>query len=540
MHRIFFQSPLLTICLLIGAAFGSRAATITNVTVVNVTPTSFSVLWNGAGGASLAVFADPNAATNITSRGGIEVLPVHTGNPDLPAGYARRQSQIAIRQKAQSYALMIVRVSGLQPKTKYYYQISIPSVSGPVTYPDSGPLPSVTTEQENTFVIDDQQLIVDVPGVDTLGQVITLTHTNAAHPLAALVGDGVSTNQVFFNLNDLFSLTQIGNIAPLGDQTFTLTVWDGKGPGTVAQFTVNFSLTFVSGGGNTGTFGTEFLALDVGSAILQVSQSTNVPISFNSSVGVKSVDLTLTVPPGRLSNLALTNLAAEVDPATITVSVQSASNVVLHLPARAGNLMLGAKQLAAFAFQATPGQSSAFVPLKVSQASATKSAGDAIANLSFNSGRLIIVGAEPLLEIRRPNNGNIPMTMYATPLLSYALEYTTNLGPNAVWKRLPPIGVTNLVTALSGSSGQFPNVFYRALRYTADPPYIEAKLNPDGSRYVMLFGKPGSKYLIQSAPTMSSTPSWSGVTNVPALTLPFTSVSLAKPGTVFLRAAEVP
>ena len=532
-----FQSRILTAWLLIAGSLGAGAATITNVTVVNVSPTSFSVLWHAGGSTpGITVFTDPAGASNVTSQLGVEFSPVHSGNPDLAAGYARRQSQIVLRQKMQSYATVLVRVTGLQPSTTYYYQLSATPVSGLTTnYPVSGPLPGVTTEQENTFVIDDQQLLVDVPGLDTMGQVVTLTHTNATHPLAAVVGDGVGTNQVYFNLNDLFALAGgAGNISPLGAQTFTVTSWTGKGPDTVAQFTVSFSASFTTGHGNQNTFGTEFLALSIGSAVLQVSQSSNVPVGFNSSVGLASVDLTLNVPPGHLSNLALTSLATEIDPVTVSVTVQSVSNVVLHLPARSGQVIVGAKQLAQFSFQATAGKPSAFVPLKITQATGTKPGSTLVNNVTSQSGRLILVGAEPLLENTRSSNGVLGLTLYATPMLSYALEYTSQLGTNAVWMRLPPLAITQLITPVSGPTGSFSQLFYRALQYNVDPPYLQARVNPDGSRYAMLFGKPGSSYVIESATAVSAHPTWSALTNV-ALATPFTSVPISKPGTAFLR-----
>jgi len=77
-------------------------------------------------------------------------------------------------------------------------------------------------------------------------------------------------------------------------------------------------------------------------------------------------------------------------------------------------------------------------------------------------------------------------------------------------------------------------MFFRALQYNADPPYIQAGVNTDGTRFAMLFGKPGSSYVIESTPAISAHPIWSALTNV-SLTTSFTSVPIAKPGTAFLR-----
>ena len=69
----------------------TRADVITNVTVVNVTPTSFSVVWRATNSTpSIAVFADAGGVTNLAGQVGIEAFPLSTGNPELAEGYPRR------------------------------------------------------------------------------------------------------------------------------------------------------------------------------------------------------------------------------------------------------------------------------------------------------------------------------------------------------------------------------------------------------------------------------------------------------------------
>lgn len=521
--------------LLLAGLCAANAAIVTNVAPVNVTPTSFSILCRSTYDISIAVFADASGTSDLTSQLSIESFPIHTGNPDLLAGYSRRQSQLLLRQKEQGFDFVLIRVTGCQPGATYYYKL----INSPTSvYPSSGPLPSVTTEQENTFVIDDQLLILDIPGLDNLGRIVTLTHTNAAHPLAAVIGDGVGTNQVFFNLNDLFNLATSGNLAPLGSQTFNVDVWGPGGADTLAQFTVSFSLNFNTGQGNLVGVGTEYLVSSIGSAVLQAGQSTNVPVNLNSSAGLATLDLTLNVPPGHLSTLSLTSLAPEVDPVGVKVTVQSATNVVLHLPVRSGQVISGNKEVAQLSFSANSGQQSAFVPLTLRQVVATRPNSALMTNLTLVSGRLVIVGRESLLEAGLANNGAQGMTLYANPYFCYALEYSTNVGVGSFWTRLPPIAVTQLATPVSGLDGAFRQIFYRAVEFNADPPYIEANRNQDGSRYLTLFGKPGSAYVIESAGALRTQPNWSSVAYVP-LSMPFTNIPVTDQGTVFYRAGEM-
>src|SRR5436190_1458167 len=81
----------------------------------------------------------------------------------------------------------------------YCYRVTSTAVSGGTgVFPTSSPLPAVTTPRENTFVVNYQQLIIEVGDLNTEGRVVMLTHTNAAYALAAVIGDGVGTNQVLF------------------------------------------------------------------------------------------------------------------------------------------------------------------------------------------------------------------------------------------------------------------------------------------------------------------------------------------------------
>ncbi len=534
MHTTRLSTRFLTAWLLLTGMFAAQAAIVTNITPVNVTPSSFSILCRSTVNVSLEVFADAAGGSNLTSRLGVEAYPIHTGNPDLAAGFPRRQSQIQLRQKAHGFGLVLIQVSNCRPGTAYYYRLSDAPGS---YYPASGPLPSVTTGLENSFVLDAQQLLLEIPGLDNLGRIVTLTHTNAAHPLAAVIGDGVGTNQVFFNVNDLFDLATGGNLAPLGNQPFAVNVWGPGGTVVSAQFTLNFTLNFTVAQANLASIGAEFLALRVGSAVLQTGQSTNIPILLTTSDGLSALDLTLVTTPGRLTNLNLTALSPEIDPAAVSVTVQSASNLVLHLPARSGQVIAGSKAVAQFAFQGTPGQPSAFVPLTINQVTASRPDNSVLTNLTLASGRLVIVGNESLLEAGVTTNGGRTLTLYAKPNFSYALEYATNVAAGAEWTRLRPLAITQLATPVAGVGDVAP-IFYRAVEFNADPPYLEAHRNPDGSRFLTLFGKPGSGYTIESTGAVGGPPAWASLTNV-ALSSSFTNVPVSGPGTVFFRAGEL-
>ncbi len=540
LRKVVALASLLLVC---GGPSLARAATITNVMPVNVTPTGFGILWRIASSTpSINVFADAGGLTNLTGSLEIEAFPLHTGNPDLPAGYPRRLNQAVIRQKTQNLGLMHVRVLGCTPGTTYYYQLksTFPD-STQAVYPASGPLPSIKTASENTFVIDDQQLIIDVPGIDSLGSIITLSNASAAYNLAAVVGDGVGTNQVIFNANDLFALAG-GNFATPGLQQFTADLLGSTAQSdTVAQFALTFGTTFNAGVATRASFGIEFLAVSIGSAAVQTGHSTNVWVGFNSSAAVADLSLAVDLPPGHLTNLALQALAPEIDPLSATVTAQGLSTSILHMAARSGQAIIGNKPLGQLAFAAIPGQHSAFVPLTLRQITAVKPDSSLVTKLFGQSGRAVVIGPEALLDGQLAPDGTRDLTLFGNPFSSYAIEYANSLNPAGLWTRLPlRIPLTTLSEPIQLSDPIAGQVFYRAVEFVAEPPILDAALAPDGTGQLTLYGQPGSSYLIQYATGLGTSTTWTTLQQV-TLGTAFTFLQVTNPvsGMRFYRAVEL-
>ena len=274
------------------------------------------------------------------------------------------------------------------------------------------------------------------------------------------------------------------------------------------------------------------LLLSLGSTNMMSGATNSVPLVVHTALDLTNLAVTLGPLTDRVTNLALVALAPEVISAALqplgagTYSANFALNPVLGTNA--------IRVLARLAFLALTNPHSAVVPLTLSAPSARRFDGKTVAQSSASGGRVIIVAAEPVLDI----NGAGAMTLYAKPNFCYALEYSTNIGPDSAWTRLRPIAVTQQATPVSGLGGPFSRIFYRAVEFNPDPPYVEADRNADGSRYLTLFGKPGSAYVIQSSTAMGRPTTWSSVTNFP-LSTPFAKIPVANMGTVFFRAGEI-
>ena len=491
----------------------AEAGLISGVKVVNVTPASFSVVWRATNSTpSMAVFADAGGQTNLAGQVGIEVFPLRTGNPDLAAGYPRRLDASTLKQQTSGLGLMFMRVSGCRPGSTYYFRLaSTPAAGSPDVYPATGPLQVVMTPTENTFVTNDQMFILDVPILNSRGSIVLLSHTNAAYTLAAVVGDGAGTNQAFFNVNDLFNLASTGNFTPLGEQNFTLKVLGPAQTDLGQTFTLTFSADLATALSTLISLNTDLLALQVGSAVLRAGQIGSVPVTASVNTNLTSIDMTLQIPPGHLTNLVLQSLASALDPAASTVAPQGDSIWKLHLAALSGQTMIGSIALAQIGFTTVSNQASTFVPLQVTAMDATKSDASAISRKSVQSGRVVVIANQPLLEAGFAPNGSRQLTLFGKAWMSYAIEYSTNLMGSGGWSQVQHFAQTNMVTILAGLGPPAPNAFYRALEFTPDPPVLDAVPDASQKRTLLGYGQPGLQYTALAKTNLSNVVPWAPV-----------------------------
>lgn len=323
-----------------------------------------------------------------------------------------------------------------------------------------------------------------------------------------MIGDGVGTNQVFFGANDLFDQASGGNFTPLGAQDFAVDVLGPNQSDLTALFTLNFAANFTVAQTTSATVGNEFFAVYVGSTIVVTGQTGGVTVNGNSSVGLATINVTLDIPPGHLTNFALQALAPELNPGATTVTPLGGSSWLLHFAAQSGQSFSGAKQLGQLTFTAVAGQSSAFVPLQVAGLAAIKPDASPVSQVVAQSGRVVVVGYEPLLEALRAPDDSRTLMLYARPNATYAIEYANALSSSNPWTFWTRVPMTGLSATLQPTQPIQPSVFYRAYEFTADLPILEALLQTDHTGSVLLYGVPGRNYRLEQTASLGPTPVW--------------------------------
>ena len=252
----------------------------------------------------------------------------------------------------------------------------------------------------------------------------------------------------------------------------------------------------------------DYFALGFGSQIVQVGQNGSVPVRLISSAGLSNLSFSVELPAGRLTNLTVLAVAGEVDSVDIQSSATTRPSIIVN--SRAGQSLQGDRELATFNFGTVSNQSSAFVTLIPTNVVAQKPSAALVTNVVSLSGRLVLIGREPLLESSLSTLGTPSLTLYGNPGSTHQLQIAPALGVANAWSNWMRVPMTNLMQILPGLN--LPTngiIFYRSFDLRADPPLLELRPSTSAGGAVTVFGLPGVLYRLESGQTVTGP--WSTV-----------------------------
>ena len=375
--------------------------------------------------------------------------------------------------------------------------------------PPSGPLPAVTTAQQNGFVVQSLQLLISVPPVNPPGSIITLTNANTPSILAAVVGDGAGSNQVYFSLSDLIAAAGGTNFAPVGTVESPPMFW-ATTTAPRQTYSVLFGTNFTVGQGNQFSIG-QYLGLSVGSTAALTGSSGSLPLGLVYGVGVTNLVINLTLPTNDFSALSVQAVSPQVNSASLQTP---GSNLVsITLGTAAGQTLQGAQTLAQLNFTLASNLPSAFLPVPVKSLQVTNSDGSATTNVQAQAGQLVIVGQQPLLQTMLGAGGQRSLALYGLPFSSYQLQYATNLANPIQWYNLMRAPMTNLLQVFTGLATHPAAIFYRAYQFNANPPILDINPAAGGSVALTAYGQATTNYAILYTTNISSTVTWHPLLN---------------------------
>jgi RHS repeat-associated protein len=199
----------------------------------------------------------------------------------------------------------------------------------------------------------------------------------------------------------------------------------------------------------------ECLEPTLGTLILPVGQRGRLPVNLLTSEQLTNLTMTLDMPVERLIDPSVEIFeeaadfvgAAEVTPTTNLL-------YLINLAASSNAWMFGTQQVAWLYVTAATNQRSAFVQVNIGDFIGARLDGLLVTNVNTQSGRVVVLAEEPLLEALRGTNRQPAMVLYATEGTNRVIEATANFGNPASWA--------------TWWQGPVSNVLFRAFENVAD------------------------------------------------------------------------
>jgi hypothetical protein len=255
--------------------------------------------------------------------------------------------------------------------------------------------------------------------------------------------------------------------APTGEITYSLGA--GAPAGAVVSTTGTFSWSPVCEQGSTTNFVTVWavdngtpavsnsvsfnvtvsacVEISIGSSVVQTGNEASVPVTLYSTVSLSNVSFSVGTLAGTFSNwVALPGNAGQV---TASAQAPDSSQPQFNFSAPSGGILPGSTTLGTIALQVLPTGVSAFAPLTVNNIVPTAADNSAIPTILNQSGRLVLVDAQPLLEMKLTTNLTPTLTMYGSPGASFQVVTTSSMTPPVVWTPLTNVTMVTVIQPIN-------------------------------------------------------------------------------------------
>ncbi len=397
------------------------------VTEVNTAPVLAAIGSKTANEGSLLTFKA--AATDVD-------LPVQTLTYSLDAGAPAGASidpatgiftWIPTEIQGPSIITLTIRVTDNGSPALSVFQNVIVTVNEANTAPVLAPIADQTVTEGAFLSLKVAALDLDVPAQ-------TLTYSLAAgapagagiNPVSGVFtwpvpsGHGASTNPVIVRVTDngvpSLSATQRFSIMVLASNSLPASV-------SVPQIPP------------------DYLELSLGTVVVVAGQIGSVPITVTNVTGITNLSASLSMPSDRLSNLGVTTMIPELDPATF--ESEGAGLTKIGFSTSAGQVLQNGRLVGYLDFTAASTES-AFVSLMISNVIAVQANGVPITRTRAVSGRVVVVGSEPLLEALPLANNQPALMLYGLPGTSCVVQSTSDEGNSKHWQTVWQGTLTNL------------------------------------------------------------------------------------------------
>ena len=214
-ERLKLYSVFLTLCMLLFAhgMCGAEVISPAHLTITDVIPTAFSVVWTTSEPATCGLNVFLNAE-GTAPYDGVQII-----------------SESSQHFPAENIGVMKVRVVGLEPGSQYFFQTKTTfKTDGSVSlYPESPPFIEARTEQSSIVVNNDVlvQQIKPPEGKSNLGTLLIGIVDKASYPISGWTREGVPHNWAEIDTNNFYDKDTHVNLELEGGEVINLTVLGG-------------------------------------------------------------------------------------------------------------------------------------------------------------------------------------------------------------------------------------------------------------------------------------------------------------------------
>ncbi|HNT15032.1 MAG TPA: CARDB domain-containing protein [Verrucomicrobiota bacterium] len=278
-------------------------------------------------------------------------------------------------------------------------------------------------------------------------------------------------------------------------------------------------------------------SVEIGSTAVFSNGAGGVALTLHSRADVTSLRLVLAVQgllpddPGssRLTNFALSGLSPEIGASSL--SLLPSNRVEILLGAQPGAFLLGDFTLGQLNFTAHSAPASAVVALTGELLSGERQSG-LPGDGAAQSGRVFVIGAEPILDLQRDASNQVQLVLYAVPHRNYLIERTSVASQPAPWVTDALVTPTALRTLLPPRPTTDAAEFFRAMAWGA------LRIRSVGNSVLVEWPLGCSQCVLEESPQLGAAAHWTRVALPPSEVNGHYQVLLPATGTQrFLRLA---
>ncbi len=206
----------------------------------------------------------------------------------------------------------------------------------------------------------------------------------------------------------------------------------------------------------------ECVVPSLGRLVLEVGNRGRVPVNLISTVPLTSLSMTVEAPTDRLTDFTLEPVTPGICESSITVLTDSLQSLSMRMCAN--QWLIGTQQVAWLYFTAVSNESSAFVDLLLDNTVGLTTDGNQVANFAPQSGRVVIISEEPLLEAVLDADQSPALVLYGRPGWDCEVHSCASLDPAAPWQEELRTTQPDLYQTFDVTLGASAARYFRAVR----------------------------------------------------------------------------